>query len=627
MSYQQTEVNSLSSECFEMDFSENNAIKLSNVISILNSEGEKLKPYNVTIKNICDNDIKYQVNIETLNNEDKLADKYITAKVNYEENKVLTEYQETTGIIENHSKAYKVYEGHLKKDQVMSIDVRMWMGEEVELYETVDGVKVDKSKEIMNKEFQSKVTIEAEVENQEGEYKEEILNGADPVIKGDLIPVIINNDGSVTRADTNKKWYNYANSEWANAVILAEGKKDPGASQPISEDDIESYFVWIPKYSYQLWDLGLHDELTEVDESKVHTIPIKFGTTDTDDDNSGECTTPMTEDGKQGKSGDSGKCKVGDFMTHPAFLSFGVNGLWVGKFETGYKDAKSVSDVDNSSITNKIALDQIVIKPNVYAWKSINVANAFQNAYEYQREQLDSHLIKNTEWGAVAYLSHSKYGKYTVKDGNTEIRFGNNDSVTGYAANFEPSCGFTGSKLDCNKYDEEIPGQDGDNSYNYKNPKSVIASTTGNYSGIYDMSGGGLEYTMSLMTNIDGTELLYGNSGLDESILSKGNQYYDKYNYGTELFLHYNRRILGDATGEMGPFAKFEDNQEVFDKRPRYQSSWHNDDSGFVKNNNPVFARGQNLQSGSQAGIFAFLSQSGGAVTWCLYRIVLAPAK
>lgn len=80
MSYQQTEVNSLASECFEMQFSDTDAIKLSNVMSILNSEGEQLKPYNVTIKNICDNDIKYQVNIETLENKDKLADKYITAK-------------------------------------------------------------------------------------------------------------------------------------------------------------------------------------------------------------------------------------------------------------------------------------------------------------------------------------------------------------------------------------------------------------------------------------------------------------------------------------------------------------------------------------------------------------------
>lgn len=79
------------------------------------------------------------------------------------------------------------------------------MGEEVELYETVDGVKKDISDEIMNKEFQSKVTIEAEVDNQTGEYKEEILHGTDPVLKGDLVPVIIGDKGKVTRADTSKK--------------------------------------------------------------------------------------------------------------------------------------------------------------------------------------------------------------------------------------------------------------------------------------------------------------------------------------------------------------------------------------------------------------------------------------
>ena len=30
-------------------------------------------------------------------------------------------------------------------------------------------------------------------------------------------------------------------------------------------------------------------------------------------------------------------------MTHPAFISMGVNGFWVGKFETGYKGATSTA--------------------------------------------------------------------------------------------------------------------------------------------------------------------------------------------------------------------------------------------------------------------------------------------
>ncbi len=589
MSYQQTEVNSLASECFEMQFSDTDAIKLNNVMSILNSEGEQLKPYNVTIKNICDNDIKYQVNIETLTNKDKLADKYITAKVNYEDNKVLTSYDSTEGIIPDHSAAYKVYEGHLKKDQVMSIDVRMWMGEEVELYETVDGVKVDKSKEIMNKEFQSKVTIEAEVENQTGEYKEEILHGTDPVIKGDLIPVTIGENGKVTRADTTKKWYNYANSEWANAVILAEGKEDPGAGKPISEDDIESYFVWIPKYSYQIQTLGL----SAVGQEKAFSI--RFGTDDTKDETKGECTTPMNEDKTQGKSGDNGECQVGDFMTHPAFLSFGANGLWIGKFETGYKDAQSKEEAEDFTNTNQIATERIIIKPNVYSWRAINVSHAFENSIKYQTS-LESHLMKNTEWGAVAYLIQSIYGRCNSNGTCEEVMINNNrNKVTGYSSD---------QLTEASDPEAVDPKKDGTITFNYNNPKSVNASTTGNYTGIYDMSGGAYEFVFSIVFDSEGDKPIYMGSGFSESYFPDGLKYYDKYK-NNSLSTDYTQKILGDATAET--------------------KGWNGDDANFPNLDHPWLYRGGSSTFGSNLGIFVFTSSVGGSNIGDGFRIVLAP--
>ena len=41
-------------------------------------------------------------------------------------------------------------------------------------------------------------------------------------------------------------------------------------------------------------------------------------------------------------SGGSGNCNNGEYMTHPAFISMGVNGFWVGKFVTGYKGGQQV---------------------------------------------------------------------------------------------------------------------------------------------------------------------------------------------------------------------------------------------------------------------------------------------
>ena len=104
--------------------------------------------------------------------------------------------------------------------------------------------------------------------------------------------------------------------------------------------------------------------------------------------------------------------KKGEWLTHPAFISFDTNGMWVGKFET----SKSNQAPDNS--INDFGVQ---IKPNVTSWRNIQVGNAFFTSYHYQRN-LDSHMIKNSEWGSVSYLQHSKYGS------QTSVRFNNNSN-------------------------------------------------------------------------------------------------------------------------------------------------------------------------------------------------------
>jgi len=55
-------------------------------------------------------------------------------------------------------------------------------------------------------------------------YTECILNGSDPVLEDELIPITINADGVVKKADIKEKWYSYEEKEWANAVILKDEK-------------------------------------------------------------------------------------------------------------------------------------------------------------------------------------------------------------------------------------------------------------------------------------------------------------------------------------------------------------------------------------------------------------------
>ncbi len=51
-------------------------------------------------------------------------------------------------------------------------------------------------------------------------YHEGILNGTDLVLKDDLIPITLEDDGTVRKADLTTPWYSYADKKWANAVIL-----------------------------------------------------------------------------------------------------------------------------------------------------------------------------------------------------------------------------------------------------------------------------------------------------------------------------------------------------------------------------------------------------------------------
>ena len=443
-------------------------------------------------------------------------------------------------------------------------------------------------------------------------YKEEILNGTDPVLKDELIPVTIESNGIVKKADLGSAWYSYEEKRWANAVIL-KNPKDYLAGEIIPEENIESYFVWIPKYRYQLWDLGNYDGVTNIDTSKVHEIPILFGDYNTSDSKENECTTPM-------ESGATGNCKVGDYMTHPAFLSIPSTGFWVGKFETGYDGATTKEEAEqNIQDPNKV-----IIKPNVYSWRGIQVANAFYTSYNYKRN-LDSHMMKNTEWGAVAYLQHSKYGS------GTSVRINNNsNNMTGYQANNEPTCGFTNINEECNKYCS-------DGSCNTAYPNSVLASTTNNISGVFDMSGGSWEHMMGVTLDQEGKPLSgrnsLSNSGFNGAFgcptcdndtsgltsLTDGyawpeEKYYDAYTYSNK-YLSYKNAILGDATAEVGPFVNDEIRHPI--------SSWYKDYAVLVFASFPIHQRGSTYESGTEGGTFAF-GPNGGASSYNVsFRIIL----
>ncbi len=464
-------------------------------------------------------------------------------------------------------------------------------------------------------------------------YIDRELNGADPELGNKLIPIVINEEnGKVTRASEKEKWYDYDSQKWANAVILREGVSDPGANQPIEENDIESYFVWIPRYRYQIFDEGNYNGLT-TKTNKEQIIDIKFETKDVEPQNGS---------------------KEGQWLTHPTFTAFDTNGIWVGKFETGYDGAGSTRAAEvnpKDEVSSIEAANKVIIKPNVYSWRSIQVAKAYTVGLHYEQE-LNSHMMKNTEWGAVAYLQHSKYGSHT------SVRINNNNNfLTGYAAVREPTTGYTATNVLCSNTPEACneyggvskAGEDGTYNTNYFNKASVVASTTGNYSGIYDMSGGAWEYMMSGIDDnstgdgktgklssgrhniynsgfkgkltcpeCDGVEVNHDISELTEGIdLPTDERYYDKYDYSTSNTT-YSRGYLGDATKEMGPFQSMK-----YLTQSRYVGSWYNDEAWLVYSGVPWVMRGGYCADGTGAGVFGFDYANGYTGSSYSFRLVL----
>ncbi len=459
------------------------------------------------------------------------------------------------------------------------------------------------------KEIEKAIISKQEVNANEENYKDATLKGADPVLSGKLIPVTIDKKGKVTYANTKKEWYNYQKKEWANAVILVDNpslKYKVGSE--IKESDIESYFVWIPRYRYKLWNAnqadGVYDKSKITDDANSLTsYRMLFGNTRLIEIEFEDNKTPKSENKENG-----------EWLTHPAFTLNGkeLNGIWVGKFETGYNQGdsgKPIEDTTSWSPTkarvDKVESDKIIVKPNVYSWQNSTVSNFFKSAYEYERE-LDSHMMKNIEWGAVAYLSHSLYGI------GKEVNINNNNQYkTGYSAVVgTDQSNYPGTSGNTEK--ETLP---------YNTPTGYLASTTGNITGVYDMSGGSSEY-MAAYRNLgnncaaDANGILRGDcSGFASDELTKYAAYLDKYENST--MSSYSKRIFGDATGEMGPFYLY------YDSSSQYHNSWYADYSDFIDIANPWFTRGGANYNGLLSGQFGFY-RSSGTVSSGATRLVLA---
>ena len=407
-----------------------------------------------------------------------------------------------------------------------------------------------------------------------------------PELDSNMIAVRYNGSNWVKADSSTNNWYNYDKQEWANAVTVTSDTRDRYLSASVgtvvSMNDIETMWVWIPRYSYSIGSedgtnyYGKQGDYLDTTPTKAlpGEIDIKFVDTNTKDRGTARY---IVSDG----------IKDNSWYTPDAF-TFGeeeLSGIWVGKFETSSSNPSATHGGGNTT-----DLD-VMIKPNVTSWRNINVSNAFTVSQKMNDEgnrygftsNVDTHMMKNSEWAVVAYLSQSKYGKI----GNTDFSGENKEVYQNKSNSYIAGCSWGNpSGGDISNYGCQ---------YTYDvNISGTGASTTGTIYGIYDMSGGALEYVMGNYNEI------IGNSGFESIPESK---YYDEYTSNNILQACDGKECLSHGLSET--------------------AGWYSDSQDRIYETYSWTLKGGSYLGSKISGIFSFSIQNGLYFETNTFRLVI----
>ena len=441
-----------------------------------------------------------------------------------------------------------------------------------------------------------------------------------PDLVDGLIPVVYDESSSTwvktNSINENNSWYDYDNNKWANAVLVTETNRNTYQSASvgteISIDDILAFYVWIPRYKYRVWNISKQagDESTYAYNAYSKGIDIKF---ETGKETTGviNCTYNFNVDSANGgidlstTTAETCNGSNGQYYTHPAF-TFGsdeLRGIWVSKFEISSSDPTAT---DGGGDTTDLTVRSL---PNVNSWRNIKISDintVIQNmqingniyGLSTSRTNADSHMLTNMEWGAITYLTHSKYGR--CPNGScTRVTINNCQSyVTGIGGDsISAGKSSTSCVTAANQYDG-VYGK--------------LASTTGNITGVYDMSGGAWEYVMGSMSKVTtGYTFSPSNTGFASNWFTNDTSKYlttyakDTVSSGQQS---YNIARLGDATAEALLSATSD-------------GGWYSNYASFPYSSTTWFFRGGSYNNSSNAGLFYFYYHTGsGAHSYYSFR-------
>jgi len=443
----------------------------------------------------------------------------------------------------------------------------------------------------------------------EGDIDVVFVNTSNTVISEPEVPTINNNmvpvkwDGSSwVVCEANSNWYNYANKEWAN-IMLRDGLVVEGITDATDVNvatvasmagkkvtSVGSMYVYIPRYAYKITYYDANGVVIGYSNSN--------GITSTNEEQIVEGTEKTNAIAVNKSTTEK------YYVVHPAFRSDSSNtykngewneeisGIWVGKFEASFADSGTTESSGRYTGTDKV----LQSKPGVASWRNNPVNNIYTVCKNYTGiNTTGSHMMKNSEWGAVAYLAQSTYGK------NAEVWINpNSNYLTGHAGTGASVNGTTSTT-------------------DYTSTNGQQASTTGNVYGIYDMSGCGYEYVASYVNNGHDniTNASYGgvigDTNTSNSPLHLKQVYGSKGSGGTSdraTDYEYNKAVYGDAVYETSANGTTSN------------GSWYDDYSNFPVSSNPFFPRGGGSGVTSGAGLFCFVNYGGSAITGIGFRVV-----
>ena len=471
----------------------------------------------------------------------------------------------------------------------------------------------------------NKQSSDEKFEKTKGVNKPELMQGMKAIKFTDPLG---DTEGTVQQVSdsTSTDWYDYNSKKWANAQ---------------TEDG--SMWVWIPRYAYKVNA-----------DTKTFDVVFLIGTTDDYYENGVRKTAK-----RQTKTDETVDTTTG-YTVHPAFTnesSIGyanggwnqeLTGIWVSKFEAGYatsngnsapKKASSVTYsqdsvwasgyetggnygslsarnwIDGVYASTKTAIKYPTFQGLAYSMNYINHNDAFSisraltengNIYGLSKSTTDSHLMKNSEWGAVAYLAQSKYG---LNGTNIYINNVNLHSSTG-AQSVYAITGCAAATADADQVvtemDTTTKRPKATNVYTWTQASGTKASTTGTIYGIYDMSGGTWERSAAIVNNGNGMLTTFGKSLMNSLINGKSSQYVTVYPYDSSV----------DKTGanlDTASAANYAKNTKIYGDGIRETStagtgktSWYTDYSYVPAVDVPFSLRGGTFWYGEAAGLFYF---------------------